>query len=345
MSMTIWSIRRSLTTSFRTASPRTTTSRTCAGPSGPTLRAGRKGAWPHLTLENRRNAHSVSRNVLGSSLMYQKQKKRIENVFVCLRFLFFKNVLKTFETWLKTLRQKHENAKNVFSTFSMQFLQKYENVEKTFWKRWLCERVFFENVSKTFWKRCAIREVFFHTPTKTFWKRWLSRLFFCNVSRNALETFSAFFLAPWKENVLKTKKNAGNVFAGGRTDKNEKKTKKKRNGNVRGVFKGLSLFFVRGLLFVRSVWKRNENVWKRIENAMKTHWKRNSLKISTKPRFQKRPGRFKNVLGVFEILRRPLRKRKIRFKTPSTFSRVFSRFFSSKIAWKRKTRLETQKTF
>ena len=134
----------------------------------------------------------------------------------------------------------------------MQLLQKYENVEKrfgnvgsvrgyfskTFQKRFgnvvQFERSFC-NVSRNVSETLAFQIVFFATFPETFWKR------------------SVRFFAPWKENVLKTKKNAGNVFAGGRTDKNEKKTRKKRNGNVRGVFKGLSLFFVRGLLFVRSV--------------------------------------------------------------------------------------------
>ena len=148
----------------------------------------------------------------------------------------------------------------------MQFLQKYENVEKTFWKRWLCERVFFENASKTFWKRCAIREVFFHTPTKTFWKRWLSRLFFFFATfPETLWKRSVRFLVPRKKNVLKTEKNVGNVFAGGRTDKNEKNGKKHEMETARAFSRGC-----RSSYAAFSSCEAYENAMETYENASKT---------------------------------------------------------------------------
>ena len=155
----------------------------------------------------------------------------------------------------------------------MQFLQKYENVEKTFWKRWLCERVFFENVSKTFWKRCAIREVFLQRFQKRFGNVGFPDCFFATFP----ETFwkrSVRFFAPWKENVLKTKKTLGTFLrVAGRTKtrkKNEKKTKWKRQGRFQGA---VALLCARPSLRAKRMKtqrKRMKTHRKRNENALKT---------------------------------------------------------------------------
>ena len=72
-----------------------------------------------MTLVNRRNAQSVSGNVLGSGLMDPKQEKNVLKTFPsvvspgCVE-----NVMKTLQTVLKTLRgPRHGNAKNVFYVF------------------------------------------------------------------------------------------------------------------------------------------------------------------------------------------------------------------------------------
>ena len=219
----------------------------------------------------------------------------------------------------------------------MQFLQKYENVEKTFWKRWLCERVFFENASKTFWKRCAIREVFFHTPTKTFWKRWFSRLFFCNVSRNALETFSAFFCTSERKRI-ENEKNAGNVFAGGRTDKNEKKRKKNEMETAGAFSRGCRS----SLCAAFSSCEAYENAMKTYENASKTQWKRIENVIHSKfpPNrvFKNAQDVLKTFWAFLKFFGGPFENAKYVLKRPPRFQESFRYFFF-------KNRLKTFRTF
>jgi len=53
--------------------------------------------------------------------MYQKQKKRIENVFVCLRFFGFQKRIENVPNLIENVKAKTRNAKKVFLRFRWDF--------------------------------------------------------------------------------------------------------------------------------------------------------------------------------------------------------------------------------